>query len=450
MASTSPPGPRGPAWVNFGRYLRDPLGMMSSLREEYGPVAFVRFPGRHSFHFVTDAALIRRVLVDDQALFVKGRALRAARRLLGDGLLTSEGADHLRRRRLTQPIFHSAMIDRYGDEMVAAAERTSARWRDRRAVDVNEEMMRLALDIVGRTIFAADVESGAPEIREVLEAGMRVFHRFLLPGADLLWRLPLPATERFNAAKHDIDAMIARMIAERRDRPAEPPGLLDHLLALRDEEGRRLLTDEEIRDEAITLMLAGHETTAQALTWTWMLLAQHPDAAERMRAELREVLAGERPSARDVARLEYTQAVFREALRLYPPVWALARIATQPYELGGYDVPEGGTVITSQWVVQRREEYFDRPASFRPERWLDGAPAPQPGAYFPFAAGSRMCIGERFAMLEGVLILATLAREWDVVVSPVPPPIDPRFTLRPRGGLPAVTVGRRTREVLAV
>ena len=447
---TRPPGPHSPAWVNFGRYLRDPLGMMWSLREQYGPVAFVRFPGRHSFHFVTDATLIRRVLVDDQALFVKGRALRATRRLLGDGLLTSEGADHLRRRRLIQPIFHSSMIDRYGDEMVSAAERTSARWRDRGAVDVNEEMMRLALDVVGRTIFAADVESGAPEIREVLEAGMRVFHRFLLPGADLLWRLPLPATERFNTAKRDIDAMIARMITERRDRPAEPPGLLDHLLALRDEDGRRLLTDEEIRDEAITLMLAGHETTAQALTWTWLLLAQNPHAAERMRTELRDVLAGERPASRDVANLEYTQAVFREALRLYPPVWALARIATEPYRLGGYDVPEGGTVITSQWVVQRRPEYFDQPAAFRPERWLDGAPAPGPGAYFPFAAGSRMCIGERFAMLEGVLILATLAREWDVVVSPVPPPIDPRFTLRPRGGLEAVTVARPAFQLLAV
>jgi cytochrome P450 len=450
MATATPPGPRAPAWVSFGRYLRDPLGMMTSLREEYGSVAFVRFPGGHSFHFVTDAALIRRVLVDDQALFVKGRALRAARRLLGDGLLTSEGADHLRRRRLIQPIFHSSMIDRYGDEMVSAAERTSARWRDRGDVDLNEEMMRLALDIVGRTIFAADVESGAPEIREVLEAGMRVFHRFLLPGAGLLWRLPLPATERFDAAKRDIDAMIARMVEERREAPADPPGLLDHLLALRDEDGRRLLSDEEIRDEAITLMLAGHETTAQALTWTWLLLAQHPDAAERLRAELREVLAGARPAARDVASLEYTQAVFREALRLYPPVWALARIATEPYRLGDYDVPEGGTIITSQWVVQRQPEYFAEPDAFRPERWLDGAAPPQQGAYFPFAAGSRMCIGERFAMLEGVLILATLAREWDVVTSPVPPPIDPRFTLRPRGGLPAVTVARGARELLAV
>ncbi|HEY0389709.1 MAG TPA: cytochrome P450 [Gaiellales bacterium] len=451
MATTVPPGPREPAWVSFARYLHDPLGMMASLRARYGAVAFVRFPAGHDFYFVTDAPLIRRMLVDDHAVFVKGRALRAAKRLLGDGLLTSEGADHLRRRRLIQPIFHSSMIDRYGDEMVTAAGRTAARWRDREAVDVNAEMMRLALDIVGRTIFAADVESGAPEIREVLEAGMRVFHRFLLPGAELLWRAPLPATRRFNAAKQDIDAMIARTIEERRDRPADPPGLLDHLLALRDDEGRRLLDDEEIRDEAVTLMLAGHETTAQALTWTWLLLAQHPAAARRMRAELDDVLAGRPPSGRVYARLPYTQAVFREALRLYPPVWALARITTEPYQLGAYAVPKGGTVITSQWVVHRCAEYFDEPERFRPERWLDGAALPPPGSYFPFAAGSRMCIGERFAMLEGVLILATLAQRWEVVLSPAAPAIDARFTLRPRGGLQAVTVERRpSRELLAV
>jgi cytochrome P450 len=440
-ASNTPPGPTRPAWINFGRYLRDPLGMMESLQREYGPVALVRFPGGHSFYFVSDAALIRRVLVDDNAAFVKGRALRAAKRLLGEGLLTSEGDEHLRRRRLIQPIFHSSMIDRYGSEMVAAANATSQRWGDRGQVDLNAEMMRVALDVVGRTIFAADVESGAPEIREVLEAGMRVFHRFLLPGADLLWRLPLPATRRFNGAKQGIDEMILGLIMQRRARPVEPPGLLDHLLALRGDDGQGLLSDAEIRDEAITLMLAGHETTAQALTWTWFLLAQSPRARERLSAELDEVLDGRDPAAADYSRLVYTQAVFREALRLYPPVWALARITTRPYMLGDHPVPEGGTIIASQWVMHRLAEHFPQPELFRPERWLE-APPPTPGGYFPFAAGSRMCIGERFAMLEGTLILATLAKRWLVVADPSQPHIDARFTLRPRGGLAAVTVRR--------
>lgn len=430
------PGPGGNPWLQLGRYLHHPLATMERLRSGYGPVAYVPFPRGHSFFFVTDPVLIRRVLVDDQALFVKGRALQAARRLLGDGMLTSEGVDHRDRRRLVQPIFHSSLIDRYGVAMVAAAEATGARWQNGAAVDINAEMTRLALDVVGRTIFDADVESEAPEIREVLEAGMRVFHRFLLPGADLLWRLPLPATRRFDAAKRDIDAMLMRMIAERPGTPPETPGLLDHLLALRDEDGRRLLTDEQIRDEAITLMLAGHETTAQALTWTWYLLARSPEVEVELRDELARVLGERPPVAADCADLPFTEAVVRESLRLYPPVWALARIATDTYRLGDWDVPEGGTIVTSQWVVHRSPEHFADPLAFRPRRWLDDPPPPR-GAYFPFAAGPRICVGERFAMLEAMLVLAVLVRRWHVEPLVADPRLDARFTLRPRGGLPA-------------
>jgi cytochrome P450 len=277
-------------------------------------------------------------------------------------------------------------------------------------------------------------------VRAVLEAGMRVFHRFLLPGGELLWRLPLPATRRFDAAKREIDAYIQRLI-DARDAPPEHPGLLDHLLSLRGEDDGRLLTDAEIRDEAITLMLAGHETTAQALTWTWRLLAANPAVEAALHEELSRVLGGRPPQVADVDRLPYTTAVFREALRLYPPVWALARIATAPYRLGEHAVPEGGTVIMSQWVVHRDPRNFRAPLAFRPERWLDGAQPPA-GAYFPFAAGPRICIGERFAMLEGALILATVAQRWRVAPLPPAPRLDARFTLRPRGGLPA-RVARR-------
>jgi cytochrome P450 len=430
-----PPGPGGSAWRNFARYLRDPLGTMDGFAADHGGVAFVRFPGRHSFYFVSDAALVRRVLVEDNATFVKGRALQAARRLLGDGLLTSEGADHLRRRRMIQPVFRHEQIARYGEVMIAAAEDVAAGWSPGATVDVNREMTRVALRVVGRTVFAADVESEAPEIAAVLDAGMRVFHRFLLPGAELLWRLPLPATRRFNAAKRDIDAFLARLI---REHAAALGGadLVSVLAGLQDGEGGRRLTDTEIRDEAITLMLAGHETTAQGLTWAWYLLAQNPAAADALRAELRTVV-GDRPlETSDYERLPYTQAVFREAMRLYPPVWALARIATRPYRLGPYHVPEGGTIVTSQWVVHRRADYFPDPLRFVPERWLSGPP-PRPGAYFPFAAGPRMCIGERFAMLEGTLVLAAMGRRWRVVPEVERPQLDARFTLRPHGGLPA-------------
>jgi cytochrome P450 len=431
-----PPGPRGPAWANFARYMRDPLGTMDAFAADHGGVAFVRFPGGHSFFFVSDAELVRRVLVDSTGVFVKGRALQAARRLLGDGLLTSEGADHMRRRRLIQPVFRREHIDRYGDVMIAAAESVSAGWDNGAAVDVNREMTRLALRIVGRTIFDADVESEAPEIAAVLDAGMRVFHRFLLPGAELLWRLPLPATRQFNTAKRDIDGFLDRLVADRAAGDGRSADLVGVLLGLRDGDGARTLTDAEIRDEAITLMLAGHETTAQALTWAWYLLAQNPAAQAALRAELHSTLGSRPLVTADADRLPYTQAVFREALRLYPPVWAIARIATRPYDLGPYRVPECGTIVMSQWVVHRRPAYFADPARFLPERWIDGPPPPA-GAYFPFAAGSRMCIGERFALLEGTLVLAAIARTWRVVPEPGPPQIDARFTLRPRHGLPA-------------
>jgi cytochrome P450 len=439
-AGARPPGPGGPAWANLARYLRDPLGTMTALRDTHGPVAHVPFPGDHSFFFVTDGPLIRRILVDDHAVFVKGRALRAARRLLGDGLLTSEGPEHLTRRRRIQPLFGATPIEGYAPAMAAAAQTVSGRWADGARVDVNEAMMGLALDVVGRTIFDADVESEAPEIRAVLEAGMRVFHRFLLPGADLLWRLPLPATRRFDAAKRDVDRAIGEMLAARPTRPRG--GLLDHLLALRDEDGARLLSDEQVRDEAITFVMAGHETTAQALTWAFHLLAANPAARAALEAEVDGVLAGRVPGAEDADRLPYTTAVFRESLRLYPPVWALARIATRPYALGPYRVPEGGTIVTSQWVVHRAPEHFADPLAFRPERWLDGLP-PAPGTYFPFAAGPRLCIGERFAILEGVLVLAVLAGRWRVEPRTPSPAIDARFTLRPRGGLPATVRLRR-------
>jgi len=397
----------------------------------------VQFPRHHSFVFVSDPELIRRVLVDEHASFVKGRALRAARRLLGDGLLTSEGADHLRRRRMIQPVFHRAVIEAYGAAMVAAAERTCMRWRDGTVIDIDAAMTDLALDIVGKTIFNADVESEASEIRAVLEAGMGVFHRFLLPGAELLWHLPLPATRRFMTARDRFDRMILDLIRSRQGAQPGRPDLIDHLIALHDENGGGRLTEQEIRDEAVTLLLAGHETTARALTWTWHLLTRYPEVASRLRGELADVV-GDRPvTAADYADLPYVQAVFRETLRLYPPVWALARIATRDVDLGGLAVPEGGTVIMSQWVVQRSPAVFTAASEFRPQRWIDEAP-PRPGAYFPFGGGPRLCIGERFAMLEGVLVLATIAQRWQVHTLDPSPRIDARFTLRPHGGMRAI------------
>lgn len=439
-----PAGPSGNPWVLLGRYLRDPLAVMEQCRA-HGDVAYVRFPGEHDFYFLSRPDLIRRVLVDDAQSFVKGRALRAGKRLLGEGLLTSEGAEHLVRRRMIQPLFGRRRIRGYAPAVLDAAAATAGRWRDGETIDLNGEMMRFALAVVARTIFAADVEREAPEIREVMDASMRVFHRFLLPGSELLWRLPLPATRRFNAARRDVDRFVFTTIDDRRRRPEQGDDVLALMLRAHRETGDEPLPDGALRDESITMILAGHETTAQALTWTWHLLARNRDVERRLLEELSQVLGGRPPGPDDVDALPYTRAVFLETLRLYPPVWALARISTEPYELDGWRLDAGSTLIMSQWVVHRDARWFPRAARFLPERWL-AQPAPPPGAFFPFGGGPRLCIGERFAIAEAVLALAAIAQRWQVVPHTPAPSLDPRFTLRPHGGLRA-TVRLRNPDV---
>ena len=440
---TRPAGPAGHPWVLLARYLRDPLDVMDRCRA-YGDVAHVRFPGNHDFYFLNRPDLIRQVLVDDAQSFVKGRALRAGKRLLGEGLLTSEGADHLVRRRLIQPLFGKRRIRGYAPAVLEAADATASEWHDGQAIDLNGEMMRFALAVVARTIFAADVEREAPEIREVMDASMRVFHRFLLPGSELLWRLPLPATRRFNAARRDVDRFVFTTIDRRRSQPEHGDDVLALMLRAHRGTGDEPLGDRALRDESITMILAGHETTAQALTWTWHLLARNRHVEERLVAELERVLGGRAPGPDDADALPYTRAVFLETLRLYPPVWALARISTEPYELDGWRLDTGSTLIMSQWVVHRDSRWFPRAARFLPERWLE-QPAPPPGAFFPFGGGPRLCIGERFAIAEAVLALATIAQRWQVVPHTPAPALDPRFALRPRGGLSA-TVRRRKNQ----
>ena len=303
-------------------------------------------------------------------------------------------------------------------------------------LDIDVAMTDLALDIVGRTIFNADVESEASEIRDVLEAGMRVFHRFLLPGGELLWHLPLPATRGFTSARDDFDRMMLALIRSRNGAAQDPPDLIDHLIMLEDDGGDGRLSETEIRDEAVTLLLAGHETTARALTWAWHLLTLYPDAAGKLRAELGEVLGDRPPTAADYARLPYTRAVFCETLRLYPPVWALARIATREVDLGHLVIPDGGTVIMSQWVMHRDPQLFEHALAFRPERWL-GRTGAASGCLLPvrrrpapvYRGALRDARGRAGAGHAGAALAGGGAGR--------SPRIDARFTLRPRGGLRA-------------
>ncbi len=415
---------------------RDPLGFLTRTAREHGDVARFRM-GPVELHLVNRPEWIRDVLVTHAASFHKGRGLERAKRLLGEGLLTSEDPIHLRQRRMMQPAFHARRIAGYADAMVALADRAASRWAAGETRDVAAEMTRLTLAIVGRTLFDADVESEADEIGAALTTALGLFGRtFTLPYFELLDRLPLPMNRRFDRAKARIDATIGRLIAERRRAPGGAD-LLSLLVSASDTEGDGGgMTDAQVRDEAITIFLAGHETTANALAWTWYLLARNPEAESRLHAEV-DALGGRAPSAADLPRLPWTEMVLAEAMRLFPPAWIIGRRAVDPYAIGGFDVPKGSIVVVSQWVTHRDARWFPDPKRFDPERFGPAAKEARPKfAYFPFGGGPRVCIGEGFAWMEGVLVLAAIARRWRLRLAPgqeiVPAP---SITLRPRDGI---------------
>ena len=411
---------------------RDPIGLFERTAA-FGDVSYVRLPGV-GMYLVNDPRLAREVLAAGDRGYRKGPTMDAATLLLGQSLLTSSGEYHRRHRRLMQPIFHRERVDGYGAVMVELAARACDRWTDGRPLDVHAEMAALTLAIVGRTLFASDVEAEesrdvATAMREVLAQYDRVFSPFL----QLSRRLPLPANRRFDAATAAFDTTIRAMIDRRRAGGLDGDDVLSLLLGAH--EGDAGLTDEQVRDEALTLFLAGHETTANALTWTWFLLAKNPDAATRLHAELDEVLRGRDPASADAGALPYARSVVTEAMRLYPPAWAIGRRATQDHEIGGHVVPAGSVVVVSPWLVHHDERWWRDAHVFRPERWL-GPDPPNRLAYFPFGAGPRMCIGEDFARLEAVLLLATIAARWRFELDPSHRvELQPVITLRPRTGV---------------
>jgi cytochrome P450 len=434
------PGPRA-FWPvgHVVQFRRDPLALLARVAREYGDVA--RFnAATQTVYVLNHPDHIRDLLVTHHARFKKGRALQRAKRLLGEGLLTSEADFWRRQRRLAQPAFHRQRVNAYAETMVAYAEKTSARWRDGVTLDVADEMMRLTLAVVGKTLFDAEVESDADEVGAALTEVMSLFGYLMLPFSELLEKLPLPPRRRFERARARLDRVIYRIIEERRREGRDRGDLLSTLLHAVDEEGDRTgMTDEQLRDEAMTIFLAGHETTANALAWTWYLLSQNPEAEARLHAELEEVLEGRPPAAEDYARLRYTEMVVAEAMRLYPPAWALGRLALEDHEVGGYLIPRGSLVLVSQYVMHRDPRFWPEPGRFDPERFTPEAKAARPQfAYFPFGGGPRRCIGEGFAWMEAVLILAALARRWRLRLPPgTHVPTEPRITLRPgKGGIP--------------
>ena len=418
-------------------FARDSLGFVTRAAREHGDVARWRL-GAERMALLSHPDDVRDVLVTHARLFRKGRGLERAKLLLGEGLLTSEGELHLRQRRLAQPAFHRDRVAAYGDTMARYAARARDRWRAGDTVDAAHEMMRLTLAVVGKTLFDADVEEEAPEIGQALTDAFRSFGFAVLPLGELLQRVPfLPPVRRFNRARARLDATIYRLVAEHRADGRDRGDLLSMLMAAQDTEGAGGgMTDLQLRDEAMTIFLAGHETTANALAWSWYLLSQHPEAEARLHAELDASLGGRAPGAADLPRLPFARAVLAESMRLYPPAWVIGRRNVEPYAVRGETLAARTVVLLSPWVVHRDPRWWPEPEAFRPDRWAAPAPDRPKFAYFPFGAGTRVCIGEQFAWMEGVLLLATIAQRWRLRLVPGHP-VEPQaiITLRPRHGL---------------
>lgn len=430
-----PPGPptRLFGLTAYPAFSGDRIGALTRLARRYGDIVLFRL-GRQRMALLNHPDHVEDVLVTRARLFRKGRALERAKRLLGNGLLTAEGEAHLRQRRLVQPSFHKHRIDGYARAMVAHAARTAARWRDGDEIDVAAEMTQLTLTIVGDTLFGADVESDARSVRQALTDVFEVFPLTMSPLAPLLERLPLPAVRRYERAQATLDRLIYRFIHDRRQQPADRGDLLSMLLLARDDEHHGApLTDTQVRDEALTLCLAGHETTANALTWSWYLLAQHPDVERRLHQEIDTVLGDREAVAADAAHLPYTRRVVAEVMRCYPPAWGIGRRAVDDVEIGGYTIPRGTVVLLSPYLLHHDARFFPEPERFDPDRWLPDQQRSRPRfAYFPFGGGNRVCIGESFAWMEGMLVLATLAQRWRLArVDTKPVPVKALLTLRP-------------------
>lgn len=439
-----PPGPKGMPFIgSLLDFYSDILGFLTRAAHDYGDISYFKLGPRNTF-LLNHPELIKDVLVTHHRNFLKSRALERAKLVLGEGLLTSEKEVHLRQRRIIQPAFHNNRIANYGKVMVEYASRMGEQWQVGKTIDINNEMLRLTMAIVAKTLFDADVESEAEDIGKTISVIIEMFPRTVLPFSEILDKLPLPSTRRFEKARERLDTIIYGMMNERRASGEDRGDLLSMLLLARDEEEHgKGMTDLQVRDEAMTLFLAGHETTANALTWTWYLLSQHPKAGNRLREEIDTVLGNRLPTVEDMDRLSYTRMVLSESMRLYPPVWAVARRAIKDYEVGGYVLPAGSFVFMSQYVTHRDARFYPDPLRFDPERWTPERQASRPQfAYFPFGGGPRRCIGESFAWMEGILILATLARKWGMRLEPSQRvELKPLITLRPKYGMKMILEG---------
>ena len=439
-----PPGPKGlPVLGSLLDLGHDVLGFLSGCARRYGDMTGFTLAGWPAV-LLAHPSLVEEVLVRHPENFAKHRFFwRHVTAIFGQGLLTSEGDFWLHQRRLAAPAFSGARLERYGEVMVRYAQAMLRDWQPGQSLDLQREAMGLTLKIVAKTLFDAETDDDVAEIHdrfgEVLEEIAVRFHRpFRIPDA-----VPLPGNLRYRRGVARIDRLVARILDERRRNPGDRGDLLSMLLAARDRQGQPMGA-RQIRDEAVTLLLAGHETTALTLSWAWHLLSLHPDADARLAEEVRRVLGGRPPTFADMQNLPFTEQVVTETMRLYPPAYAIGREAVADCEIGGYPIAAGTTVYLSAWVHHRDPRWFDEPLAFRPQRWDDDLAKRLPRfAFMPFGGGPRICIGNRFAMMEAMLILATVAQSFtfaNEAKQPIVP--SPSITLRPKGGVPARLIAR--------
>nr|WP_290665614.1 cytochrome P450 [Ardenticatena sp.] len=405
----------------------------------HGDVVAIQFPGR-TITLVAHPDGVQHILRDNHQNYVKSEAYQRISLVLGKGLITAEG-DHWRRQRhLIQPVFTPRHVNHFAATMLTHIRAFLATWRrieDRQTIDISQEMMRLTLDIIADTMFGADVSDAVPAVRAALNEVMK-FARTRMPLAFYPERwIPTPAGRRFTRAVAALDDIVYRFIEQRRRDQTEREDLLGLLMRATYEDDGTFMNDKMLRDEVMTIFLAGHETSATALTWIWMLLSQHPATRRRLYEELDHVLDGRLPTLDDLPHLRYTEAIVKEAMRLYPPAWVVGRQARDDDVVMGYHIPAGMFVVTSQYVTHRHPAFWDNPEGFDPERWLDAQRQPAHRfAYFPFGGGPRICIGKHFAMLEIMLVLASLAQFYELDLVPGHPiALQPSVTLRPAHGM---------------
>ncbi len=445
------PGPRGHRlWGSQPDLQRDPIGLYMAARQQYGDVVRFRALGGYIWHALFHPEDVDYVLRTHQQNYPKGYFNLRISALVGHGLLTSEGPSWLQQRRLIQPAFHRQRLAQLAAVMTRASEALVDTWRAPAAaaqpVDVHAAMMHLTLDIVGQALFSSDVSGAAGAVGQALGVSLEHVNYRMMRTFSLPERVPTPRNRRFARALGVLDGVVAEIIAERRRTGLDNGDLLSMLLHARDEDSGATMSDRQVRDEVMTLILAGHETTANALSWAWHLVGRTPAAEGALHEELDAVLGGRTPTVEDVPRLPYTRMVIEETMRLYPPVWSMGRQTEQADEIRGYHIPAGTIISLSQYVTHRHPEFWEAPAEFRPERWTAAAAATRPRfAYFPFGGGPRLCIGNNFALMEAQLILATLAQHYRLRPASAQPVVtEPLITLRPRGGLPMIIAARRT------